>query len=104
MLKNEKQKTVTLWDLYLQKIQKYAKVNQANLWYKWYQIDLMAEKENAKDETKRNVIINLCKLMVEIKLNNSFIKKTLDELIKINELIKKIYRIPIYIINKSCFH
>ena len=83
MLKNEKQKTVTLWDLYLQKIQKYAKVNQANLWYKWYQIDLMAEKENAKDETKRNVIINLCKLMVEIKLNNSFIKKTLDELIKI---------------------
>ena len=65
------------------KIQKYAKVNQANLWYKWYQIDLMAEKENAKDETKRNVIINLCKLMVEIKLNNSFIKKTLDELIKI---------------------
>ena len=83
MINSKNQSTLTLWDIYKQRIQGYAKVNQANLWYKWYQIDLIAEKENNKDEIKIKVILNLCRIMMDIKLDNSFIKKTLDKLIDI---------------------
>ena len=35
-LTEEKKNTITLWNTYKKKFQRYPKVNQANLWKKWY--------------------------------------------------------------------
>ena len=79
----EKKNTVTIWNTFKQKIQGYPKVNQAILWNKWYEINLNAEKEKKKEEeVKKRVLFNLCDLMIELELIKSFIKNTLEQLIK----------------------
>ena len=78
----EKKSTVTLWNIYKQKIRGYPKVNQAILWNKWYEINLNLEKEKEKEEVKKRVLLNLCDLMIELELIKSFIKNTLEQLIK----------------------
>ena len=78
----EKKSTITLWSLYKKKFRGYSKINQANLWNKWYEIDLNLEKEKDNDVTKKKVIINICEMMIELELIKSFIKNTLDKLIK----------------------
>ena len=78
----EKTSTVTLWDIYKQRIRKYPKVSQFNLWDKWYENYLTAEKENENDEVKKKIILQICDLMIELELIKSFIKNTLEKLIK----------------------
>ena len=84
IIRGEIRSTITLWNIYKQKIQTYPKVNQTNLWFKWYQISLTNEKNRDDINVKKNIILDMCKLMVEIELDNIFIKKkTLEELVKI---------------------
>ena len=78
----EKKSTITLWSIYKKKFRGYSKINQTNLWNKWYEIDLNLEKEKDNDVTKKKVIINICEIMIELELIKSFIKNTLDKLIK----------------------
>ena len=78
----EKKSTITLWNKYKPKLQGYPKVNQANLWNKWYQINLNSEKEKERDDIKKKVLLQLCDLMIELELVKSFIKNTLENLIK----------------------
>ena len=78
----EKKNTVTLWNIYKPKIQGYPKVNQANLWNKWYDINLNAEKDKENDEVKKKVILQICDLMIELELIKSFVKNTLENLVK----------------------
>ena len=81
-LTEEKKNTITLWEIYKKKIQRYPKVNQANLWNKWYEINLNAERGKENKEVKIKVILKICDLMIELELIKSFIKNTLDKLIK----------------------
>ena len=81
-LTSEKKSTVTLWNTYKQKLQGYPKVNQSNLWNTWYEVNLNAEKEKENDAIKKNIILELCDLMIELELVKSFIKNTLEILIK----------------------
>jgi hypothetical protein len=82
---NEKEKsTVTLWDVYKQKIQSYSKVNQENLWKKWYQINLENEKDQDNPDTKKNIILGLLDIMFDLELDITFIKKTIEGIMKID--------------------
>ena len=81
-LTSEKKSTITLWNIYKQKFQGYPKINQANLWNKWYEINLNAEKEKENIEVKKNVILQICDLMIELEIIKSFIKNTLEKLVK----------------------
>ena len=95
ILKGQKKCSITLWDLYKQRIQVYPKVNQANLWYKWYQINLAKEKEQDNFDTKKNIISELIDIMFDLELDVTFIKKTIEGIIKTvfgdnEELIKEI--------------
>ena len=78
----DKKNTITLWNVYKNKFRGYSKINQYNLWYKWYDINLNAEKDKDNDLTKKKVILSVCDIMVELELIKSFIKNTLDRLIK----------------------
>lgn len=69
-----KGKTTTIWDTYSSKIEGYSKLKQSNFWFRWYKIDLK------KNENKEKVILNLCDFMIELKLDKSFIKNTLQAL------------------------
>ena len=93
ILKGKKKCNITLWDLYKQRIQVYPKVNQANLWHKWYQIDLDKEKEKDNIDTKKNNISDLINIMFDLELDITFIKKTIEGIIinvfGENEEIKK---------------
>ena len=79
--KQEKGNIITLWDIYKQKINGYPKVNQINLWNKWYQINLNIENENENQDIKKKIILDICDLMTELELNKIFIKNTLEILI-----------------------
>ena len=81
-LTEKKKSTITLWNTYKHKINKYPKVMQTNLWVKWYEMNINMEKGKEYDDVKKKVIINLCDLMIELKLSKSFIKNTLAKLIK----------------------
>ena len=81
-LTEEKKNTITLWNIYKHKIQRYPKVSQANLWVKWYEINLNQERWKENDDMKKKVILNLCDLMIELELTKSFIKNALEKLAK----------------------
>ena len=83
IIKGKKKCEVTLWDLYKTKIKSYSKVNQENLWFKWYKINLDNEKEDKNNPgVKKKVIIDLLETMADIELDYSFIKKTIGKLNK----------------------
>ena len=82
ILTSEKKSTVTLWNKYKQKIQGYPKISQSNLWNIWYGINLNEEKEKESEEVKKKVLLQLCDLMIELELVKSFIKNTLEKLVK----------------------
>ena len=100
---NEKEKsTVTLWDVYKQKIQSYSKVNQENLWKKWYQINLENEKDQDNPDIKKNIILGLLDIMFDLELDITFIKKTIEDIMKMalkeneekqNEILQEIKKI-----------
>ena len=78
----EKKSTITLWTIYKPKFHGYSKVNQANLWNKWYEMNLNAEKEKESEEVKKKVSLQVCDLMIELELDKTFIKNTIEKLIK----------------------
>ena len=65
--------TTTLWDAYKSRIQGYSKVNQANFWNKWYELEIKKETEitNLK---KEKTIMELCDIMISLELTKSFVK------------------------------
>ena len=67
-------KTTTIWDTYNSKIEGYSKLKQSNFWFRWYNIDIK------KNDNKDKVILNICDFMIELKLDKSFIKNTLQAL------------------------
>jgi len=80
-LAEEKKNTIRIWDYYKGKLEGYPKINQPNFWNKWYEIDLNAEKHPEDDEVKKKIILNLSDLMIELELNKSFIKNTMEGLV-----------------------
>ena len=80
-LVEEKKNTIRIWDYYKSKLEGYPKINQPNFWNKWYEIDLNAEKHPEDDEVKKKIILNLSDLMIELELNKSFIKNTIEGLV-----------------------
>ena len=66
-------KTITLWNEYKYKIQGYSKVNQNNFWEKWYNIESIKNKLKKED-----AILKICNIMIELELDKSFIKITLQ--------------------------
>ena len=74
--KEIKGKTTTLWNEYKSKIQGYSKVNQNNFWENWYNIEI---KNNNKLK-KYDIILTLNDTMLELELDKSFIKNTLQSL------------------------
>ena len=71
--KEVKKETITLWDVYKSRIQGYSKVNQANFWNKWYEVE-------TKEETELNIfkkekyILGICDIMIQLELTKSFVK------------------------------
>ncbi len=74
--KEIKGKTTTLWNEYKSKLQVYSKVNQNNFWEKWYKMEL----KNDEKLKKYDVILNLVDIMIDLELDKSFIKNTLQSL------------------------
>ena len=85
IIKGQKKCTLTLWDIHRQRIQSYPKVNQANLWKKWYRINL-ADKKEEKDnpDTIKNTILCILDIMFDLELDITFIKKTIEGIMKID--------------------
>ena len=80
-LSEEKKNTIRIWDAYKVKLEGYPKINQPNFWNKWYEIDISAEKHPDDNEVKKKIILNLSDLMIELELNKSFIKNTMEGLV-----------------------
>jgi hypothetical protein len=86
-LAEEKKNTIRIWDAYKAKLEGYPKINQPNFWNKWYEIDINAEKHPDDNEVKKKIILNLSDLMIELELNKSFIKNTMEGLV--NKVFEK---------------
>lgn len=70
------EKTITLWEVYNSRIQGYSKVNQNNFWVKWYKMEhKIQNKEKAAD-----IIYSLGNIMIDLKLDKSFIKNVIKGL------------------------
>ena len=67
-------KTTTIWESYRSKIEGYSKLKQSNFWFRWYHIEMK------KNENKDKVLLNMCDFMIELKLDKSFIKNTIQAL------------------------
>ena len=73
--KEKKGTITTLWDEYKSRIQGYSKVYQANLWNKWYELEIKKEKEEELNNVKKEkIILDLCNIMIDLELPKSFIK------------------------------
>jgi hypothetical protein len=80
-LAEEKKNTIRIWDAYKAKLEGYPKINQPNFWNKWYEIDINSEKHPDDNEVKKKIILNLSDLMIELELDKSFIKNTMEGLV-----------------------
>ena len=77
-------------------ISKYNKINQKNFWKKWFEIELAEKKKKKKqneenedsdldeDDLKQDILISVCKKMIEFEIPKTTIKNICDE---INEKI-----------------
>ena len=69
-------KTITLWEVYNSRIQGYSKVNQNNFWLQWYKM----EHKNQNDKKADDIMYYLGKIMIDLKLDKSFIKNVIKGL------------------------
>ena len=69
-------KTITLWEVYNSRIQGYSKVNQNNFWVQWYKM----EHKNQNDKKADDIMYDLGKIMIDLKLDKSFIKNVIKGL------------------------
>ena len=65
--------TITLWDAYKARIQGYSKINQANFWNKWYELEIKKEEETTNLK-KEKIILEICDIMISLELTKSFVK------------------------------
>ena len=92
------------------KFQHYNKINQKNLWEKWFELSLkkLKKEEQENDKVKENLIIDTCKEMFDLEISKSIIKNVCDNINKkifeegslMYESTKKKY---IYLISHSKF-
>ena len=75
----KKGETTTIWDVYKSRIQGYSKVNQANFWNKWYEIEIKKEIE-LTDQKKEKIILEICDIMISLELTKSFVKNVTHKL------------------------
>ena len=81
-------KIVTLFDKGISKVQSLPKIRQANLWQKWYDIEVKKyEKEKDNVKYKQNLIYNICKILIKLQIPKSMVKNFVDS-ININEFGK----------------
>ena len=69
----KKKAILTLWDSYKSRIQGISKINQANFWDKWYELEKKKESE-IDDSTKESIILEICDTMITLELTKSFVK------------------------------
>ena len=74
-------KEVTLFKMMIKAIQSYQKINQINFWKKYYEIILKERFNNviASPKDKQNIIVEICKSLIELECSKTFIKKCCDE-------------------------
>ena len=94
-----KKKNELLFNCMKKRLQNYSKINQKNLWQKWFELDLKKkeEQEQINDNIKKELIINICKEMIGLQIAKTIIKNVCDNLNKsifdtqseIHETIKK---------------
>ena len=99
-----------LFDYLKKKLVSYNKLNQTNLWQKWFELDLQKKEEDEQDndDIKKDLILKVCKEMMEFEIDKTFIKKVCDVINKsvfeegseMNEKAKKEY---IYLISTSTY-
>ena len=74
-------KTVTLFDKSIPKLQSLPKIRQANFWQKWYSLELgKNEKEKDNVKFKQNLIYNICKILIRLELPKSMVKNFVDSI------------------------
>ena len=76
--KNDYGRTATLWENYKTRIQLNPKINQVNFWEIWYKLDIEYKEKN--DKNKKESILNLCDVMIDLELPKSFIKNVVQGL------------------------
>ena len=81
--KGSKKKVVNLFQSMKKKLQNYNKINQKNLWQKWFELSLKKlDEEQQNDKVKQELIISTCKEMLELEISKSIIKNVCDNINK----------------------
>ena len=77
----ENDKTVSLFDKNIVKIQDLPKIRQANFWQKWYDIELKKNEKNKDDvQFKQSIIYEVCKTLIQLELPKSMVKNFTDNI------------------------
>ena len=97
-----------LFDFLKKKLLSYNKLNQTNLWQKWFELDLQKKEEDEQDDdkVKRELILNVCKEMREFEIDKTFIKNVCDTINKSvfevgSEIFEKTKKDYIYLISTA---
>ena len=79
---HQQQQNKTIYENIKKYLQKYNKVNQKNVWEKWYELDLKkkSEEEQLDDNAKVEIILNLCQEMIDLKISKTNIKNYIDNI------------------------
>ena len=108
--KEDQGKVITLYKMMFKSIQAYQKTNQINFWKKYYEIVLREKYNNviATSQDKQNIIIEICKLLIELECSKTFVKKCCDEVTfiefgKESELAKETSSIYLGKINSASY-
>ena len=61
-------------------LQNYTKINQKNIWQKWFELDLKkkSEEEQIDDNAKVEIILNICREMTDLEIYKTSIKNYID--------------------------
>ena len=74
---------ITLFEKMKSKFQSYNKINQKNLWKKWFELDLQKKTEEVEeidDKIKADTIVNVCKQMIDLEISKSIVKNVIDSI------------------------
>ena len=81
--KQNDSKHLTLFEKMKSKFQSYNKINQKNLWKKWFELDLQKKTEEVEeidDKIKADTIVNVCKEMIDLEISKSIVKNVIDSI------------------------
>ena len=80
--KNSKKKEeLNLFNYMKKKLQGYNKVNQKNIWEKWFELDLnkLDDEEKEDNNIREDLIIKICQEMIDLEISKSTIKNICDK-------------------------